>query len=96
MTPPGIDPETVRLVVQCTNSHLPVVIVCKEVGLCADCCRKQIRATCSNKLPDIWYANVDIELLITAFFNGIRHPGEASLSTALKKKIANVGGTLMR
>jgi hypothetical protein len=29
---------------------------------------------------------MDIELLITAFFNRIRHPGEASLSTALKKK----------
>jgi hypothetical protein len=29
---------------------------------------------------------MDIELLITAFFNRIRHPGEASLSTALKKR----------
>jgi hypothetical protein len=37
---------------------------------------------------------MDIERLITAFFNRIGHPGEASLSTALKKRIANVGGIL--
>jgi len=33
----------------------------------------------------MWYANMDSELLITAFFNRIQHPGEASLSTALNK-----------
>jgi hypothetical protein len=44
----------------------------------------------------MWYANMDIELLITAFFNRIWHPGEASLSTALKKTIANVGGAVTR
>jgi hypothetical protein len=42
----------------------------------------------------MWYANMDSKLLITAFFNRIQHPGEASLSTALEKVIANLGGTL--